>query len=337
MKPPTKAQRAIMFAFIALVAGVVFVGVRQLAKPAPVRSWSGTVMHKPYTVVIRDRGVSDLEEASLRTQLSEVLVELEARFSRENGLGLVADFNKTTLSIPFYFGTEAWRVIDFEKRLTDAGGLTDLTLAQLEDIWAHAKATRKMPPDDDVKRVYYDTGMERLAAPAEPYIRRLKPEIKISLDTVAPGYIADRMASLLGENHVGSFRIEVGGVVISRDMQDLSSAIPVCTPANGGPPPAKVALMSGTMASVGVDDGFIYVDPRTGWPVSNDVHCVTVVGATGLETRGLAVSLYLLGPRDGLPWLATNGVAKGEALFIVNKPGGGFVIQRTHKFPLAGE
>jgi thiamine biosynthesis lipoprotein len=240
--------------------------------------------------------------------------------------------------LPFYFGAQTWRVIDFEKRLNGAGGLVDITLASLEDLWARAAAGAGAPTREDVQRLLADTGMERLSVPAEPYVRKLKPGLNLSLDTVASGYIADRVATFLNENHVANFHIEMNGVVISQNMPARSAAIPVCKPQkNGGPPPARVALESSSMATVGMDDGMIHVDPHTGYPVSNEVHCVTVVAENGLTATGLASALYLLGTRDGMAWIETNGVATGEALYVVNSPTGGLFTVKTRRFPLAGQ
>ncbi len=324
-----------MVAFIVIVAALAIFGLRHMAKPVPVKTWSGTVMRLPYKILVQDRDMTATGEDSLRIHLAELLTGMDARFSRQSGMGLVADFNKRIVRTPFYIGSEVWRVIDFEKRLSGVCGAVDISVAPLEDLWAKTAAGGPAPAEDDVKRLLYEIGMDRLNVPAEPYVCKMHPETAISLDTIAHGYIADHIAIFMQENHVSHFQVEIGGVVLSRNMPAQSAAIPACTPGPGEPPAPNVRLMSAAMASAGAGDGFIHIDPRTGHPVSNGTRCVTVVAESGLVAKGLACALYTLGPVEGLPWLETNGVAKGEALFIMDKPGGGFVKYKTKRFPLA--
>lgn len=338
MKPPPRTRRAAMLAFVVLVAAVLVAVLRLFTKPVPVLTWTGQVLGSPYTVTIQDRVVNRGVRAVLDIGLPAFLSQMETRFSRETGRGLLADFNASPTTIRAYVGSELWRVVDLQKRLHQVSGAADVTLAPLEDLWARVAAGSIPPPGPDgLESVMRQTGMEFVAVPAEGYICKMRPQIKLSLDTVAQGYIADRLAIYLAENKVENYHLDIGGVVKSRNMPAFSSAVPVgLFGATNAAPPARVRLESGQMATVGRNDGMIHIDPRTGRPVSNGLFCVTVTAASCMEAKCLANLLYLLGADEGRAWVPANGEFPCEALFVVDKPGGGFETVTTARFPLAG-
>ena len=337
MKPPSATQRAALKSFFLLVAVLLALTVWEQTKPVYLMRWSGQVMGGPYTILVRDRVVNDGVKKMLDSDFPDFMSKMEDRFSRAAGLGLVAEFNSSTSTLPAIVGSEIWRVVDVEKRLNNASGVSDITMASLEDVWKRVQAGNISAPAPRYARgLLAESGMAKLYAPAEPYIRKLRPELKLSLDTVAAGYVADRAVVYMTENKIKNFFINIGGVVVANGDMEQSLAVSVCdVPVNGAPAP-KVVLNSRAMATAGRYDGLIHVDPRTGLPVSNEVCCVTVIAENGLTAKALANALYLLGPKAGITLTVNNDISTvAESIFLIEKPGGGFTTVQTEKFPIA--
>lgn len=338
-KQSSPARRIAMPAFAGVVAVMLAALVWQMTRPVPVHTWTGRVFQTPYRIRVQDRTVSASVKSFLDADMKGAFSRLEILFSREPGAGLIADFNGAQTTVRAYVGTEIWRLVDFQKRVHAAGGPADVTLAPLEDLWRRVAAGAVAPPSPEgLRAILNGIGMDKISAPAEGYIIKLRPNVNISMDPIAHGYIADRMAIYMIENHINNFHVEIGGVVLSRNMPGFAAAVPMpCLPPDDPAAAAlpRIALQSRQMAAVGRHDGMMHIDPRTGRPVSNDVVCVAVVAESGLAAQCLAVTLYALGAKDGIAWLRHNGFFAAEALFVVDKTGGGYDTVRTDLFPVA--
>ena len=70
------------------------------------------------------------------------------------------------------------------------------------------------------------------------------------------------------------------------------------------------------------------MDPRTGEPIAHDLASVTVVASSTMWADGYATLLNVLGPREGLEFAQTHGLA---ARFVERTPHG-FVEHVTPAF-----
>lgn len=66
----------------------------------------------------------------------------------------------------------------------------------------------------------------------------------------------------------------------------------------------ETAVTSGTYERGFTLDGVRYhhlLDPRTGWPVQNEVEMVTLIGKSSLLADGVSTACFVLGPEEGIP------------------------------------
>ena len=72
------------------------------------------------------------------------------------------------------------------------------------------------------------------------------------------------------------------------------------------------------------------IDPKTGWPVQHQLTGVSVVAADGMTADGLATTLFVLGPEQGLRFI--ESWANAAALFILRDPSGKFRMVASSRF-----
>jgi len=84
------------------------------------------------------------------------------------------------------------------------------------------------------------------------------------------------------------------------------------------------------------------LDPRRGEPVRRPVGGVTVFAPDGALADGLATALFVLGPEEGLPWLA-RAYPRAQAFFLTQTPDGGWAERASPgwesmftRFPASG-
>lgn len=331
------AMRAGRSFFVVLFIVVVALGIWWINRPARPYSWTINVLEMPCTIKVQDRHVGTVMKTALDTMLPDLLGNLDVKFSRAQSYGLIHDFNASTSTTPVKISADVWRVIDFKYKIQKASSALSLTQGPIEDYWQRVAEGRAQPPDaDDIARMLANTASYKLSVPADSYLRKVSSDIQVNIDDCAPGYIADAIATLLRGEKIEHFFISVGDVIIASEMPG-PSVMPIFPASEGkipGLPRADITV--GCMATVGGPDSKkVHIDPRTGYPASNGVFSVSVTSDSALNAAGLAAALYILGPKNGLSWLATNPIAIGEALFVMKRPDGTSELVKSPAFPLA--
>ncbi len=148
----------------------------------------------------------------------------------------------------------------------------------------------------------------------------------------------DRAAAALAAAGLCHYFVEVGGEIVARGERPGGGPwrIGVDRPRPDLPPgvelqrvlriPNAAVATSGDYRNFSRDEetGEVYAhifDPRDGRPVRRMAGSVTVVADTCLKADGLATALYVMGPEEGLPWLAQH-YPEADALFILLAPDG---------------
>jgi thiamine biosynthesis lipoprotein len=164
---------------------------------------------------------------------------------------------------------------------------------------------------------------------------------------VAKGYAVDRVMDLVREAGCTNAYVDIGGdgAAIGLSPRGQPWRIGIERPRYGALPGEAVATtlpISGRAVATSGDyrqfrrapDGSVrshIIDPRTGHPVKHTLASVTAIADTCMEADGLATTLYVLGPEDGMPFVeAQPGV---EALFITRTADDGFETTRSSGFP----
>jgi thiamine biosynthesis lipoprotein len=159
------------------------------------------------------------------------------------------------------------------------------------------------------------------------------PEAEIDLGGIAKGYIADRVAEELAKDKVTSAIISLGGnieCIGGKPSSDGASQIPfnigIETPfSEMTQVTGSCKVTDGTLVTSGIyerffeKDGVRYhhiLDPKTGYPIENDVVGVTIRSSKGksADCDALSTTCLILGVDKGMKLI--EGLDGFDALFI---------------------
>lgn len=219
------------------------------------------------------------------------------------------------------------------------GGVFDITVKPLIDIWTEAKAKGKIPPESEIKAAIDKIGAKDVVLDnSASTISFRKPGMAIDLGGVAKGYAVDEAMKTLKANGIKNAIVHIGG-----DMY--------CLGYRSDKKPWKVGIQHPRkrysiiyeleVKNKGVDTSGDYeryfmlegkryshiIDPRTGMSIGDNVVSVTVISDDPVLGDIHSTALYILG-EDGLRFAKENGI---DAV-MVKKSGDRFDVRMTEGF-----
>ena len=218
---------------------------------------------------------------------------------------------------------------------TDTGGLFDVTMAPVIQLWRRARRIRELPDPARLATARSLVGIEklRLTPASSTYARSGKqasrkgttrtevplaaldrPGMRIDLGGIAKGYAAQAAVSEMVRLGVNRTIVAIGGDIVAGEPPPGEAGWRVAVaPLDATAQPSTYLYLRNSAVSTSGDanqsvtiDGVRYshiVDPRTGRGVIGH-HSVTVVSGDGAASDVLATTLSILGPADGLALLA---------------------------------
>lgn len=243
---------------------------------------------------------------------------------------------------------ELFQVLDAALKLAaETEGAYDPSVGPLVDLWGFGPApSRREPPSAEaIARLRAQTGWQRIRLDAAHRKVWQPGGARLDLSSIAPGFAVDRIGAYLDAEGIGNYLIEVGGELRARGYKPDGSrwqvAIqrPLDNDSADGHIEAQhvIGLADAALGSSGdyrhffEDGGRRYahrIDPRTGYPLDNDVASVTVMSPECVDADSLATAMSVLGVEQGLALAERKGIA---VLFIVRK-GDGFEESLSPRF-----
>ena len=307
-------------------------------------SLNGETMGTTYAVKIVCGPDEVIGKADLQHKVTERLWFVEQRMSTYLPDSEVSCFNRSHSLDWFPVSKETAYVASRALRLSQqTGGAFDVTIDPLLDVWGFGTSGLRItrPLDAEVhsvkKRVGYHFFEVRLNPPA---LRKQHQHVRVNFSAIAKGYAVDQVASILDDEGVQSYLVEVGGEVKTKGCRADGEVwrVGIEHPVTSENKLQSVLLLSDrSLATSGdyrqffEDQGRRFshvIDPRTGFPVVHQMASVSVVHANCLMADALATAFMVMGPEDGVRYAEKHGIS---ALFIFRE-GDGFREKMTHKF-----
>ena len=327
---------------LVIVSGVVVLLLLSACRPAPsTEGLAGATMGTTYSIRIAGAGLGAAGLARLQAEVDQVLDEVNRQMSTYRPDSEITQFNRAGANEPVAVSPDFLRVLRRGLEIAEAsGGAFDPTVGALVAAWgfgAGAKA-RQRPDPEQVAAARQQVGYGHLAIGADGRITKGIAALQLDLSAIAKGYGVDRVAELLLSRNIRNFLVEIGGETRAEGLN--GSGVPwrvgVQRP-DYGPEPGRdfegvLGLTGGRAVATSGDyqnfyqdgDGATYahiIDPRTAMPVRHAVASVSVLAADCLTADGLATTLDVLGPEEGIPWLAEH-FPGAEVLFVVRRDNG---------------
>jgi thiamine biosynthesis lipoprotein len=301
--------------------------------PTPPRSGSAVLEAAGLTMgtTWSAKAVHDRPLPGLQAELDQVVAQM-SHWEAGSDLGR---FNRAAAGTWHTLPAEFAIVIDYALQVSqDTGGAYDPCAGALVNLWGFGPERRFdqagfcAPSADAVNAVLaarhavrYDAATRRLYQPGG---------VQLDLSSVAKGFAVDQLARCLRMQGVRHFLVEVGGELrgagVKPDGQPWWVALEGVPDAQGAA--GTIAALHGLALATSGDYRRHFswqdrrashtLDPRTGYPITNDVASVTVLHPSCMAADALSTSLTVLGETAGLAFAEQRGLA---ARFLLRRPG----------------
>nr|WP_301183416.1 FAD:protein FMN transferase [Streptococcus suis] len=219
--------------------------------------------------------------------------------------------------------------IDMSK---ESQGLFDISIGAVSNLWKIGDEDARKPSDEEIKAALPFINYKDITLDKEKKTVFIKEEMTLELGAISKGYIADKVRELFASKGITTAIINLGGnVVVMGDSPTTQNGWNVGVQDPDQVRGATVGSVPGTHDSVvtsGIYERYLEVDgvkyhhildPKTGYPVENDISGVTVFSKTSIQGDALSTTLFLLGVEKGLDFI--NQMDGVEAVFIDKEQG----------------
>jgi thiamine biosynthesis lipoprotein len=266
-----------------------------------------------------------------RQQIDHILSAIDSSMSLYKPYSLINRFNKSTKGIRVDPGF--LKVLRKSVQISaDTEGRFDITVAPLVQLWGFGpSAVKEFPDSASVQETLTHVGMKYLRLKGD-LLRKTKAQVQIDLNGIAQGYSVDVVADFLRANEIESYMVEIGGEVAVKGLKPDGSRYKIGIPGPGAKPQEfrhVVQIDAGAITTSGnysktlkYNDGEIshLINPKTGYPISNQMISVTVFAGDAITADGYDNALMAMDVSDALEFLKSR---KNLAAYIVyRKPNG---------------
>lgn len=303
--------------------------------PEPLRL-EGQSMGTGWSVLIGDAGA---EEAHARPLIEAELEQVVAQMSTWEPDSTLSRFNAAAAGTRHTLPAQLQEVLSAALALAeDSGGAFDPTVGPLVELWGFGpgRPRQTAPTPAEVDALRSRIGWQRLQLEGEALAQ--PGGVSLDLSAIAKGYAVDRIAAALRAAGYAHLLIEVGGELRAHGQHPDGRPWRVGLEGPSGEGAASGLLLrdlsvatSGDYRQFFEQDGRRYshmIDPRSGQPIAQAGIAVSVVHPSCMQADGLATTLAVLGPEQGLRWASERGIA---ARFVYRE-GDAWAERRTPAF-----
>lgn len=205
------------------------------------------------------------------------------------------------------------------------GGAFDPVLGSLVDLWH----VQKVPSSQDLIAALEKSGHDKLSVSSDLSTCRLSSGASLNLGGIVKGAASDAIYDKLVEHGVQSAVLSLGGNILAFGSN------PDGTPWSIGirDPDGSASDYLGT---VSISDQFVVasgdyeryfeengvryhhiLDPKTGYPVQNDLRSVVIVSKNATLADAYSTALFVMGSKQALDFWREQGLAEDAAFDVI--------------------
>ena len=346
MREPSEFKLRKTLILGAIVFGlIVWACLRRPATDGEHVRFGGETMGTYYIVKLPRCPLRKAQLVEARFVIEEVLAQVNRAMSTWDPGSEISRLNDRDDQSSFAISPGFAEVLACALELADwSSGAFDPTLGPLIDLWGFGATGQRIraPAQEVIDQALAQVGAQHLQLD-ELAVTKTQTPLRLNLSAVAKGYGVDRVAAALRDAGVSEYMVDIGGevVVAGKNPQGLPWRLRIEVPEYGAMPGegekfAEILVENCAIAGSGdyrnyfEDDGRIYshiIDPRTGYPITNGVSGVTVIAKRCMIADGLATSLMVMDPTEGLALLKRY---PGSEALILQRTASGL---QAHKSP----
>ena len=277
-------------------------------------SWHGSfrAMASPCEVIIEsDRS---LEAEQILECVAAEAWRIEKKFSRYRDDNITFEIN-TSNGATIDVDDETARLLDFSDELYRmSDGMFDVTSGVLRKAWRFDQSDN-IPDQSQIDALMPIIGWDKVEW-TKPRLRLL-PDMEIDLGGIGKEYAVDRCALLVREMSEAAVLINLGGdIATTRQRKDGAYWTIGRVTSDPSAPVGVIRLKQGALATSGDEHRYLerngrryghVLNPKTGWPVEDPPHTISVAAPTCIEA-GMLSTLALLHGKDAEAFLKAQNV-----------------------------
>ncbi len=202
---------------------------------------------------------------------------------------------------------------DSVSRLT--GGLFDITIAPLLEIWGFYAGEPMMPNADEIARAKVLVDFRKIRVKEDSII--IEPGMRVDFGGIAQGFAADRAADILRQNHVKSAIIDIGGEIltIGQSPEKRPWRVGIRNPRGRGVI-ETIDIKDSAVSTSGDYEKFFTIgneryphilNPHTGLP-AKEFASVTVCADNAAFADAMSTAIAVMGAKRGIQFLDSLGI-----------------------------
>ncbi len=269
-------------------------------------------MASPCEVLVE---TDDRDEAEkIVNRVADEAWRIEKKFSRYRDDNITFRINSSggkTIKVD----DETARLLDFSDQLYQmSDGMFDVTSGILRRAWRFDQSDN-IPDQSQIDELLPIIGWNRVVW-NKPELK-LVPNMEIDLGGIGKEYAVDRCVLLVREISQASVLINLGGdIAVTRERKDGTQWTIGRITSDPAAPVGVIKLKQGALATSGDEHRYLEKDgkrychvlnPKTGWPVEDPPHTVSVAAPTCIEA-GMLSTLALLHGKDAEAFLKAQEV-----------------------------
>jgi thiamine biosynthesis lipoprotein len=284
-------------------------------KPAQV-TLTGDTMGSTYHVTLVD-WPKTVERDRIHIAIERIFDQINLDMSTYSESSVISKFNRLPPGELFAVSDDLLSVIRQAQAVSEAsGGAYDITVSPLVDVWGfganHASADAppqlEPPSPEAIAKALAETGFRYLQLQENPPALQKKRWLMLNLNSIAPGFAADKIAAMLEAQGIHRYLVDVGGELrmAGSNAEGKPWTIGIEDPRGVVPGMVRqaVQLTNGALATSGnyhhfmESNGVHYshiIDPRTGMAVSTNLVSVTVIDTSAAAADAWATAYSVLG------------------------------------------
>jgi len=296
-------------------------------RAAQIVSLSGERMGTSWSV----KAATDVAERELSAIVEAALSLVIAQMSQWEPTSDLSRFNRAAPGTWQTVPQEFCSVLDCALELArQTDGAYDPTIGALTDLWGFGASGRRedVPVQAEIETARAQGGWRAIRFDKSRCALLQSGGVWLDLSSIAKGFAVDLVSGRLLKRGVTNHLVEIGGELRGHGVKPDGSPWWVKLEGGSADETTIVALHEVSVATSGdvrrhIREGDRLLshtlDPRTGWPVPDDVAFVTVLNRSCMKADALATALTVLGAEVGYQFAAERDIA---ARFLIRDGGG---------------
>lgn len=286
---------------------------------------SRTALYFDTAVTIDVYGADDEALSAVAEECMNLCAHYEKLFNKNDPESDIALINQATGTVKVDHDT-ALLISDSLRYCELSGGLFDITVKPLTDLWDFHEANAAIPDKDEVADKCRLIDYRNVSVDTTNNTVTLK-DSAIDPGGSAKGYIANRIAHYIMSTDATGAIINIGGDIqtVGTKSDGKPFTIGIRDPFNKNDVLLPLELSDRAVATSGVYERCFYVgnkryhhilDTATGYPADTDIESVTVITADALSADCLCTICILYGSTKAMNFI--EEVNDTEAIFVLS-------------------